>query len=140
MDVAQLLGPPKSIELNWPDIEKADLSKIWASYDPKSDSLLIYLTGRPVPGISHYTGENTWVIYDPKTMDVVGFNLEHWEKKHLPLRPEIKQLWPSLRRTMVPRFDLTKQLEIVLRFIFMLLVQSESENSGHGSTMRPQPV
>lgn len=72
---------------------------LWSNYDAETDSLILYLTGKPVRGVHVWFGEGVNVIVDPATHDVVGLYIEAWERQFLPSHPDIQQMWGDIKPT-----------------------------------------
>lgn len=98
--VAQLYGEQPAIDIalaaHWP-APKPD--NIWANYDADTDSLILYLTGKPVRGIHVWLGDGVNVIVAPDTHQVVGLYIEAWERQFVPEHVEIQQVWPDIKPT-----------------------------------------
>lgn len=58
-------------------IEAIDFSVVVVSYDRDSDTLFVHLFGRGRPSISMVAGDDSYVLVDPDTEEIVGFQIEH---------------------------------------------------------------
>ena len=84
------------IQINRLDTETIDPNKLWVHYDDEADSLVIYLTGRPVRALSVLLDDDTYVKINPKTGEIVGFHIEAWERQFVPAHPDIQMSWNKL--------------------------------------------
>jgi hypothetical protein len=66
----------RSLEPNPLDLQHLDLSKAVVSYDRRSDILLIHLFGRDRDSVSVQRDRGLYFLVDPRSEDVVGFQLE----------------------------------------------------------------
>ena len=98
--VKDILGQRPTFHIQTLDLDAIDPSKIWANYDPETDSLVIYLTGKPQPAVSVYSSNNIYVMVDPATHTVVGFHVEKWERKFVPAHADIEAVWEPIKNSL----------------------------------------
>jgi hypothetical protein len=117
--VAELYGDKPQMKLapvaQWPQPEP---STVWANYDQETDSMVVYLTGKPVRGIHVWLQNGVYAIVDPGTEKVVGMQVEAWEQSFVPAHKEIREMWQELR----PVFAREVGWNYLLRAIALWLV------------------
>lgn len=116
--VKDVFPPSSPVTLNTDWIKSAVLSDIWARYDEETDSMLVYVTGEPVPGVNIYLQDDIYGIvdlYDENKM--VGLYFEAWEEfaKKLDI---VSRSWGEIRETLSHGTDAS----LTLRFLALLLV------------------
>jgi uncharacterized protein YuzE len=72
------------------------------SYDKRRDILFVYRTPKR-PDVSYDVGGHFWVRFDPETGNVVGVEVEDFEKVFLIRYPELAIGWQELRPTVTKR-------------------------------------
>ena len=76
------------------------------SYDPELDTLYIHLDAFGDLHVAHYLDDGVYALFDPETMQVVGFQVENFERVFLNcLHPDLKRFWtaqPSSQRSQEP--------------------------------------
>jgi uncharacterized protein YuzE len=110
-----------------------DPSKIWSSYDAESDSVVIYLTGRPQLAVSVYADDNLYVMVDPKNREVVGLHIENWERSFIPAHRDIQVVWQQIKRAVLPDQPWDELLRMIA---FWTIFALKSEN-GASKVMQP---
>lgn len=101
---------------------------IWANYDKVSDTLLVYVTGKPVPSSVEWLDNHMGVLLDDDDA-VVGFQIDHFEYAWLPAHGEVAKAWATTRRTL---FDegWNNLLRMLATVILMLSLQfSQDDNA-----------
>lgn len=73
---------------------------IWANYDESSDTLLMYITGKPVPSSVEWQDDYMGILLDDDDV-VVGFQIDHFENVWLPAHNEIARAWTKTKRTLL---------------------------------------
>jgi len=72
-----MAGPElMSFEPIRPNLDEIDVDLIQMSYDEDTDTLLMYLSGEPQPAVSVNVDANHFLLVDPETQVVVGFQIE----------------------------------------------------------------
>jgi uncharacterized protein YuzE len=66
-----------------------------ADYDAELDTLFVYFNDGPLPGVYDYVGGEVWVLYDPETLQVIGFQVENFEAVFLRKYAEVALLWQA---------------------------------------------
>jgi len=75
---------PKS-KFNPLDFTALSPEKFWAHYDDLTDSIVCYFTGEPVRAVSHYIDDDSYVMVEPQSRDVVGIHIEVLEKEFIAI-------------------------------------------------------
>lgn len=120
------LAPPEQ----WPQPDK-----VWANYGAETDSLTIYLTGKPVRGVHVWLEDDVYVIVDPTTHHMVGRYVEAWEHSFVPAHPDIEQMWQEVKSTIAPETGWSQILRAIALWIVMLFWQAQSNSPGQ--SLRP---
>ncbi len=101
MDTQQLLAEYYTTpELIPPDPKTINPDNVWVDYDVESDILVIYLTKKPVPGVSYHIGNNLIAITPFDSNTIIGFQIEAWEKEFVPSQEQLAERWPNIRRSL----------------------------------------
>ncbi len=58
-------------------VEAIDFSKVVINFDRDSDTLFVHLVGCGRPSISMVAGDDSYVLVDPDSEEIVGFQIEH---------------------------------------------------------------
>ena len=101
MDVGQLVAAQELPELIFPDIDAISPDNVWVNYDGESDNFIIYFSKKPIPGISYYISDNLLAITPLDSHEVIGFQIEAWEREYVPMCPELTAWWPTAKHTLV---------------------------------------
>ncbi len=78
-----------------PRFKLPDPERLHASYDAKYDTLFVSVEP-PVPAVS-YKVDDAWVRVVRETVEVVGYELEDFERAFLPKHPGIASIWKQAR-------------------------------------------
>jgi hypothetical protein len=62
-------------------------------YDPESDELLLQFVSLENATIVHYVDEHMAFLYDPNSNEIVGFQVEAFQKSFLPKHESIRHVW-----------------------------------------------
>lgn len=62
-------------------------------YDGVSDELLLQFVSPETMTIVHYVDEQMALLYDPDSMEIVGFQVEAFPKSFLPQHPSMRRVW-----------------------------------------------
>jgi hypothetical protein len=80
---------------NVADLERSyDPGKAIVRHDAKRDTLTIHL-GQPRPAVSYDVRGEAWIRYVPDSREVVGIEIEDFEKYFLKQHPELATFWSS---------------------------------------------
>jgi hypothetical protein len=109
-------------------------ASVWANYDADTDSMIMYLTGKPVRGVHVYLHDDIYAIVDPETQHVVGMHVEAWERSFVPAHPDLQEMWRQVKPNVAPEVGWNQLLRAMALWIFMLF-HPESNNSQH--SLRP---
>lgn len=112
------------ISLNTEWIKSVTLADIWANYDEETDSMIIYVTGKPVAGVNVYLQDDVYAIVDTRDdkkdgNKVVGFYFESWEN-YVPKFALVHRSWSEIRGAALRGNDTT----LALRVLALELVMS----------------
>jgi hypothetical protein len=96
--VKDIFPDTPAIPLDTELVNKATLADIWARYDEETDSMTIYVTGKPVPGVNVYLKDDVYAIVDTRNQNkVVGLYFEAWED-HVPQFEIVNRSWREIRK------------------------------------------
>jgi hypothetical protein len=76
-------------------VEQQDPSKAEMIYRKEIDTLFIRLDIFGGLHIACYLNDGVYALFDPETREVVGFQVEAWEKNFLNIHPDLQKLWSS---------------------------------------------
>lgn len=108
-------------------IENIKPENIWANYDDTSDSLIVYITGKPVPSSVDWLDNLTGVLLDDNDT-VVGFQIDHFERSWLPSHGEVAKSWPAVRRSMINE-SWSGLLRLIATAIFILMMHFNQDDN-----------
>lgn len=74
-------------------VEQPDLDKATMSYDRQLDTLHIKLDISARLHVAHYLDAGVYALFDPDTMEVIGFQVEDWRRIFLRLHPDLRPIW-----------------------------------------------
>lgn len=104
-------APKISLKAEW--MKSVTLGDIWANYDEDTDSMIIYVTGKPVPGVNVYLRDDVYAIADTKDNNkVVGLYFESWED-YVPKLDIVNRSWSEIREAALRGKDVTLALRIL---------------------------
>jgi uncharacterized protein YuzE len=89
--MANLVKEPP-FDLPMPKFEDVDSKQFSLVYDKKHDTLFIR-RGAPRPGTSIDLEGEAWLRMDPRTGEILGFEIEDFERVFLPRHPDIASAW-----------------------------------------------
>lgn len=134
--VADLLGNAPRAKVAQPK-QVPQPQNVWVNYDNETDSFIFYLTGEPVRGVHVWLKDDTYVIVDPTTREMVGMYVEDWERSFVPAHPDVEDMWRVLKPSLVPEKGWSQSLRAVALWIVMLFWQMQQVNDSRQSM---QPV
>lgn len=73
-------------------VDNLEPGGFWVDYDQDTDSMVVFLGGKPRRGVSVYLDDDTYVIADPATGEIIGFQVDAWEYSFLFLRSHCAHL------------------------------------------------
>jgi hypothetical protein len=118
--VRDIFPETPKIRLNTEAMKNVTLSDIWANYDSDTDSLVIYVTGKPAPGVNVYLQDDVYAIADTRDNNkVIGLYFESWEN-YVPKFPIVNRSWSELRGAAISGKDIT----LAIRVLALELVMS----------------
>ena len=124
--VGQLFGTQPRVKLTPPD-QWPQPQKVWANYDAESDSLILYLTGKPVRGVQVWIEGDVYLIVEPTTHEMVGMYFGAWERSFVPAHADVEQMWREFKTTLVPDVGWNQVLRAIALWIVMIfLAQANS--------------
>lgn len=99
----------------------ATLADIWAQYDEETDSMLIYVTGKPVPGVNVYLTDGIYAIVDVHDGNkLVGLYFEAWEE-YVPKQEFVQRSWKEVRETAMSNTDGSLSLRLLALSMIMMI-------------------
>ncbi len=118
--VAQLFGAHPRMQVAEPEHWPRP-TNVWANYDAETDSMILYLTGKPVRGVQVYLRDDIYAIIDPDTYNVVGMYVEAWERSFVPAYPDVQEMWRQVKPSFAPEIGWNQLLRAMALWIFLLL-------------------
>ncbi len=98
-------APIPKLNTEW--AKGATLSNIWARYDEETDSMTIYVTGKPVPGVNVYLEDGMYAIVDLHDENkMVGLYFEAWEE-YVPKQEFVNRSWKEVREAAMRGTDVS---------------------------------
>ncbi len=126
--VKDVYGDTPTVSFDIAEIAAPDPNDIWVKYDRETDSMTIYVTRHPVPGLHVYMDDDTYVIVDGESHPV-GFYIEAWERRFVPAHPELRDAWAQISPSVPVEAGWSMLLRLLALWIVMLL--------GHGEDSDP---
>jgi len=74
-------------------VERQDPNQASMSYDSETDTLYIHLDVFSGLHVACYLDDGVYALFDPETMEVVGFQVENWERVFLSIHSDLKDYW-----------------------------------------------
>lgn len=115
---------PVDFDTKW--IKNTHLSDMWAKYDEETDSMLIYVTGQPVPGVNVDLGDDIYAIVDLRDQNkMVGLYFEAWEEfaKKLDI---VSRSWAEIRESLAGNEDASLTLRLLALFLVTMMGKENS--------------
>ena len=76
------------------DLLKSKPKQLHLDYDRQLDTLFLFLGGGPAPqSVACYLRDGVYALFDPETMQVVGFQVEEWQALFLKKEPALMATW-----------------------------------------------
>ncbi|MBL7201975.1 MAG: hypothetical protein ISS56_17695 [Anaerolineae bacterium] len=75
-------------------VDRQDPSRATMSYDAEVDTLYIHLDVFGSLHVACYLDDGVYALFDPETLEVVGFQVENWRSVFLTLHPDLAECWP----------------------------------------------
>ena len=114
-------------EIIW---NEATTGSFTRSYDKRRDILFIHATPKR-PAVSFDVGGHLWLRFDPETHEVVGVEIEDFEKVFLVKFPELRAGWERDKPSQIKLFRRDESsLAEYLRFL-LLHIQNLLKNHPH---------
>lgn len=109
-------------ELKWDETAFAAFQR---SYDRRRDIFLAYKTPK-APAVSLDVGGHVWIRFLPESGDVVGVEIEDFERVFLVKYPELAVGWEQLKPRIIKRFTrhehtMPDYLRLLLRYVKEML-------------------
>jgi hypothetical protein len=127
--VRDVYGDKPTISINMGSLTSPDPQDIWANYDPETDSMIIYVTGEPVPGVQVYLNNDFYVIVDPNSSDIVGFYIEAWETRYVSMHKEVSESWEKVRESIPDEIGWSHLLRMVALWLVLIFSHSQGAQS-----------
>jgi hypothetical protein len=121
MDIATLLGPPPTVRLTMPSAETIATGETWVDYDRESDSFIIYFSAQPARGVHYDIDHDVTAIADPVTGQVLGIQIEAWERQFIHQFVDLNRVWPEFKSTISPGKNWSHPLRHLGVFVLSLL-------------------
>ncbi len=103
-------------------------------YDEVTDSLTLYITGRPVPGVRVLLENDSYVIVDPETKRAIGLYVEAFEKAFVPSNADFQEVWSDVKQTLAPEQGRSQLLRLLALWLTLLFT-----TAGLHPQTSPQP-
>lgn len=76
------------------DLLKSEPKQLHIDYDRQLDTLFLFLGNGPAPEcVARYLRDGVYALFDPGTMQVVGFQVEDWQTLFLKREPALMATW-----------------------------------------------
>jgi len=86
---------------------KEQPTEIWVDYDREIDTFYLFLAKQPQPSIAHYAKDGCYLLFDPDSREIIGFQIEHFVRVFLPKHEELQPFCSRSKRPGV----LTRKLQ-----------------------------
>jgi hypothetical protein len=91
--------------------------------------MVIYLATQPVRGVTIYLDNDTYVIVKPGTGEIIGFQVDAWERSFLLKHKDLQAVWPEIKQTISPEEGWSEPLKGYLFVAVLLLGQMFSPDN-----------
>ena len=81
-------------------------------YDQNLDTFFVHVGPQARPGVSLYLNDEIYIRYDPQTGEVIGLQVENWERVFLKHHPQAASQWQATTSRR-PRLTLRERLSLV---------------------------
>jgi hypothetical protein len=68
-------------------------SALHIKYDPDFDALMVLLVSPETETIAHYLDTHVAFLYEPETKEIVGIQIEAFERTFLPKHEAVRRVW-----------------------------------------------
>lgn len=126
--VKDVYGDPPAPRFGTELLRSAAPKNIWANYDAETDSMLIFITGEPQPGMNVYLGDGLYIIVSPEN-EAIGFYVETWEKYFVPAHKEFRETWQDVKQSIRPDSGWSELLRMAAFFLVALLAHADINTS-----------
>jgi hypothetical protein len=66
---------------------------LYFHYNRRSDNLMLLIVPRTIETVVHYIDDHIALLYEPDTLEVVGFQVEALQHSFLPNNPDFRNAW-----------------------------------------------
>jgi hypothetical protein len=66
---------------------------LYFHYNRRSDNLMLLIVPRTTETVVHYIDDHIALLYEPNTLEVVGFQVEALQHNLLPNNPTFRNVW-----------------------------------------------
>jgi hypothetical protein len=85
------------LELRTTHLKRQDPQRAVMTYDRQLDTLYIKLDTFGGLHVAHYLDDGVYALFDPDTLEVVGFQVEAWKRVFLHQHPDLRWPWRMYR-------------------------------------------
>jgi hypothetical protein len=71
---------------------------IYLKYDALFDAVILMFVPPTRATVVHYVGPNVALLYDPKSLEIVGLQIEAFKKSVLPKSAQLRKAWRTRAR------------------------------------------
>ena len=76
------------------DLLNSEPKQLHIDYDRQLDTLFLFLGDGPAPqSVACYLRDGVFALFDPESMQVVGFQVEEWQATFLKKQPGLMATW-----------------------------------------------
>jgi hypothetical protein len=74
-------------------LAKSKSQSLFVSYDKEFDALTLQVVPPEVETVVHYVDDNVALLYRPADLEVVGLQVESFERSFLPRHESVRKVW-----------------------------------------------
>ena len=120
----------ESLEIPIPELQWDDDLAFVRSYDKRRDILFVHATPKR-PAVSLEVGGHLWLRFDPETHEVVGVEIEDFEKVFLVKYPELRAGWEQDKPSLIKPFKRDKDAVAEYLRLLLLYIQNMLKTHPH---------
>lgn len=85
------LVPTDSLKIT--RLAEAGKGRAYLHYDPVFDALMILFVSPDTETVVHYVDDHVALLYEPETREVVGLQVEAFERSFVPRHDAVRRVW-----------------------------------------------
>jgi len=118
--------------------------RVYLRYDSDVDTLMLMFISPDKETVVHYIDDNTALLYEPGSREIVGIQIEAFERSFLPQHTGVEQVWRFSEGTGIRDFgDVITKVETIQPIITQEILKASGSllaNAGLSQSLRDSLV